>query len=186
MATSSIPQLPQSQSLMGDEQIEIVQAGASARTTVSQISQLGGPTGPAGPTGPSGGPTGPTGPLGLSGPTGPAGPSGGPSPTGYIQITIPSGAQNNFAPPSFGSSTGFIDITASAANANITGMQSGGDGQIVTLTNVGANAIVLNSLNSASFGPNQFRMAYDISLVQNNAMSFRYSASIRRWIPFNG
>lgn len=83
MADVSIPQLVQATSLTGDEQIEIVQGGASARTTVSQVAALGGPTGPLGPTGPAGGPTGASGPTGPSG-TGPTGPTGagGPGPTG--------------------------------------------------------------------------------------------------------
>jgi hypothetical protein len=85
----TIPMLPQSVALVGDEQLEIVQAGTSMRTTVLQIANLGGPTGPpgAGPTGPigptgpsGGGPTGPTGPA--SGPTGPTGTGGPTGPTG--------------------------------------------------------------------------------------------------------
>jgi hypothetical protein len=52
MANATIPMLPQAQSLVGDEQIEIVQAGASARTTVFDIAALGfgGPPAPTGPT----------------------------------------------------------------------------------------------------------------------------------------
>jgi hypothetical protein len=98
--------LPQATGLVGDEQIEIVQAGVSARATLSQVANLGGPTGPpgAGPTGPTGivgptgpsgtGPTGPTGsPNGPTGPGGPTGPSGtGPTgPTG-AGATGPTGA----------------------------------------------------------------------------------------------
>jgi hypothetical protein len=85
----TIPMLPQSVALVGDEQLEIVQAGTSMRTTVLQIANLGGPTGPpgAGPTGP----IGPTGPSG-GGPTGPTGPASGPTgPTGTAGPTGPSG-----------------------------------------------------------------------------------------------
>jgi hypothetical protein len=85
----TIPMLTQAVGLIGDEQLEIVQAGASARCTVLQIANLGGPTGPpgVGPTGPTGilGPTGPSG----SGPTGPTGPASGP--TGPLGPTGPSG-----------------------------------------------------------------------------------------------
>jgi hypothetical protein len=101
--------LPQSVALVGDEQLEIVQAGTSMRTTVSQISALGGPTGPPGngPTGPTGagvpGPTGPTGfgPTGPSG-TGPTGPTGAgaPGPTGPSGTgpTGPTGGIGAFGP----------------------------------------------------------------------------------------
>jgi hypothetical protein len=92
----TIPMLPQSVALVGDEQLEIVQAGTSMRTTVLQIANLGGPTGPpgAGPTGPTGsiGPTGavsPTGPTGAQGPTGPG--VGATGPTGP-SVTGPTGA----------------------------------------------------------------------------------------------
>jgi hypothetical protein len=93
VSNRTIPQLVQAQSLLGDEQIEIVQAGVSVRTTVNQIAFLGGPTGPVGPTGPASGPTGPTGSPGtsLAGPTGPTGAStAGPTgPTGPNTQTYP-------------------------------------------------------------------------------------------------
>jgi hypothetical protein len=89
MGNVTIPMLPQATGLVGDEQIEIVQAGVSARATLTQVAALGGPTGPpgAGPTGP----LGPTGPSGV-GPTGPTGPASGPTgPTGTAGPTGPSG-----------------------------------------------------------------------------------------------
>jgi hypothetical protein len=89
MGNVTIPMLPQSIGLTGEEQIEIVQTGESKRTTALQIANLGGPTGPpgAGPTGP----IGPTGPSG-GGPTGPTGPASGPTgPTGTGGPTGPSG-----------------------------------------------------------------------------------------------
>jgi hypothetical protein len=92
----TIPMLPQSVALVGDEQLEIVQAGTSMRTTVLQIANLGGPTGPVGPTGPSiigptgsTGTTGPTGNQGIVGPTGPG--VGATGPTGP-SVTGPTGA----------------------------------------------------------------------------------------------
>ena len=131
MGNVTIPMLPQSVALVGDEQLEIVQAGTSMRTTVLQIANLGGPTGPpgAGPTGPigptgpsGGGPTGPTGPAsGPTGPTGtggPTGPSGGgptgptgagaPGPTGPIGSgpTGPTGGIGALGPTGAGGPTG--------------------------------------------------------------------------------
>jgi hypothetical protein len=104
MGNVTIPMLPQSIGLTGEEQIEIVQTGESKRTTVAQISLLGGPTGPpgAGPTGPTGtqGPTGPpngpTGPTGTQGPTGPTG-LGGPTGPG-VGATGPTGPTGTGGP----------------------------------------------------------------------------------------
>lgn len=110
MGNVTIPMLPQSVGLTGDEQLEIVQAGTSKRTTVSQVAQLGGPTGPpgagptgptgtAGPTGPASGPTGPTGP-GVTGPTGPTG-TGGPTGPG-VGATGPTGSGGPTGPSGTG------------------------------------------------------------------------------------
>ena len=73
MANIQIPNLPAATSLNGSEQVEVVQAGVSVRTTTSQIAGLqAGPTGVTGPAGPTG-PTGPTGPVGATGPNGAGG-----------------------------------------------------------------------------------------------------------------
>src|ERR1700691_110590 len=129
MGNVTIPMLPQSVALVGDEQLEIVQAGSSMRTTVLQIANLGGPTGPpgAGPTGPTGpsvtgptgaGPTGPTGPSGGgptgpsgTGPTGVAGPTGptgtGPTgPTGIVATGGPTGPSGGTGPTGGSGPTG--------------------------------------------------------------------------------
>lgn len=128
MANATIPQLVQAVALVGDEQIEIVQAGASARATVAQVAALGGPTGPVGPTGPASGPTGPTGspgsaggatgPTGIEGPTGPTGPTGigptGPSVTGPTGVGGPTGPTAAAGPtgPTGGGPTGPTGVGA--------------------------------------------------------------------------
>jgi hypothetical protein len=120
MAYKQIPNLPVATALTGVEELEVVQAGVSVRTTVSQVAGAAsgptGPTGTAGPTGPTGatGPTGPTGatgaastvqgPTGATGPTGPtgvAGPTGTAGPTGAqgtVGATGPTGATGNTGP----------------------------------------------------------------------------------------
>jgi hypothetical protein len=99
MGNVTIPMLPQSVALVGDEQLEIVQAGTSMRTTVLQIANFGGPTGPVGPTGPSiigptgsTGTTGPTGNQGIVGPTGPGVGATGPTGPSVTGPTGPTGA----------------------------------------------------------------------------------------------
>ena len=106
MSNTTIPQLPIAISLNGDEQLEIVQAGTSRRTTTGEVAALNigptGPTGSFGPTGPTGanGPTGPTGVTGPTGPTGPTGTSGSLYPTTSLStMTIGLGARSlNVAP----------------------------------------------------------------------------------------
>ena len=82
MSSVQIPNLTPATSLSGAEQVEVVQAGRSVRTTTGAIANLQG-IGPTGPTGPNGsGPTGPTGPVStVAGPTGPTG-TGSTGPTG--------------------------------------------------------------------------------------------------------
>ena len=99
MANTTIPQLPLATSLSGTEQLEIVQAGVSRRTTASAIAGIAtgptGPTGAQGGTGPTGtaGPTGPTGVQGTAGNQGPIGPTGDTGPTGGAGPTGPTGIQ---------------------------------------------------------------------------------------------
>lgn len=114
MASIQIPNLPVATALSGAEQVEIVQAGASRRTTTQAIAGLQpGPIGPTGapgmigPTGPQGdtgatGPQGDVGPTGSGGPTGPTGPqgvNGSVGATGGLGPTGPTGAASNVAGP---------------------------------------------------------------------------------------
>ena len=109
MSNATIPMLVQAQSLLGDEQLELVQAGSSVRATAAQIAALGGAQGPTGPTGPPNGPTGPQGPTGPSGvgpqgqtgPTGPNGPTGpqGTGSTGPTGAIGPTGSGGAAGPP---------------------------------------------------------------------------------------
>ena len=103
MANAQIPMLPAATALNGTEQLEIVQAGTSRRTTTGDIAGIvGGPTGPTGVAGPTGG-QGPTGPTGSTGPTGAAsnvtGPTGNTGPTGPTGVTGPTGAASTVAGP---------------------------------------------------------------------------------------
>ena len=101
MSNVQIPNLPVATSLSGTEQVEIVQAGVSRRTTTGQIAGIvAGPTGPTGTFGPTGpqGATGPTGPTGSQGNPGTVGPTGAMGPTG-TGPTGPTGAASTVAGP---------------------------------------------------------------------------------------
>ena len=92
-----IPNLGAAVALNGTEQVEIVQAGESKRTTTQAIANLSiGPTGNFGPTGP----TGPAGSTGAAGPTGSASTVAGPTGSaGAIGPTGPTGAASTVSGP---------------------------------------------------------------------------------------
>ncbi len=98
MSTTTIPQLPFAIALDGSEEMEVVQAGTSKRTTVATVAAANrGPIGPTGPTGPTGniGPTGPTGSVGATGSTGPTGTNGSLyATTSVTSLTIGTGSQS--------------------------------------------------------------------------------------------
>ena len=150
MATATILQLPQAQSLTGAEAVEIVQNGASARATSAQVASLGASVSPTGPT-------------------------------GVVEALPNVGSNNDYAPLDFGATTGFLEVMPVGVT-NITGLIAGYDGQIVVITNVSAYALTLNELNGASQAGNQFRMAADAILTQNNSRTFKYSATIGKWV----
>jgi hypothetical protein len=163
MANQQIPNLPTAISLSGAEQLEVVQAGVSRRTTTQQVADLKGigPTGPTGtgPTGPTGptssvaGPTGATGPTGaasnVAGPTGPTGPTGaassvaGPTgPTGAASSvagpTGPTGAASSVAGPTGPTgATPAIGGTNTQVQYNSSGSFAGSSNFVFDGTNVG-------------------------------------------------
>jgi len=152
----TIPMLPQAIGLAGDEQIEIVQAGTSARATVLQIANLGGPTGPpgAGPTGPTGGP-GPTGPS-VTGPTGPAGTVSSVSgtanqvaaspTTGAVVVSLP----NNVVIPTPTSGDALTVNAVASANAITARAASGGFAGAFLTSAGGQNGIFIAAGSSSS------------------------------------
>jgi len=129
MANTTIPQLPLATSLSGEEQLEIVQAGVSRRTTTLAVAGLqAGPTGPTGaqggigPTGATG-PTGPTGSTGAGGAVGPTGAQGDTGPTGVSGPTGPTGAQGQqgVTGPSVTGPTGPTGSTGAQGSTGPTG-----------------------------------------------------------------
>jgi hypothetical protein len=103
-------------------------------------------------------------------------------PTGVAEDT-PSGTVNNYTVNGqMSASIGFIELTPTSIT-EITGLQAGFDGQIVTITNLSpTNVISLQVLNSGSLAANQFRYTNNINLVQYTSQSWQYSASIGLWV----
>jgi hypothetical protein len=80
-----------------------------------------------------------------------------------------------------GSTIGFADLSPTGA-CTITGLLAGFDGQLVTITNLTANALTLTALDSNSTSANQFRLVGSFTLGQNNGITFRYSTTIGHWV----
>jgi hypothetical protein len=135
MAQIQIPNLPVAIAIDGTEELEIVQAGTSHRTTTGAISAFlssipgptgpTGPEGPEGPTGPAGGPTGPTGPAGAVGPTGPAGAAGATGATGATGPAGAPGATGATGPAGPTGATGATGSVSAAYSLTLLGSTSG-------------------------------------------------------------
>lgn len=104
-----------------------------------------------------------------------------PTPVGLVATAITGGAHNDYNPAGFGPTTGFLDLSP-AADANITGILAGGDGQALIITNLSAHNLTLDSLNGGSAAGNQLRMAFDLTLTLNNSARFVYSAALSLWV----
>jgi hypothetical protein len=103
-------------------------------------------------------------------------------PTGVVYAAPIPGANNNYtAGGQMGAAVAFIDLTPTVI-CNITGLQAGFDGQTVIITNLSAFAMTLNALNVGSIAANQFRLPGDLILTQNDSKSFKYSATIGKWV----
>ena len=160
MATTTILQLPQAISLTGAEQLEAAEpvtlpGGVQGWASIRVTAgQISALASKVAPTGP----------------------------TAVIAAAPAPGANNDYtAHGQMGPAVGFMDLTPTAI-CNITGLQAGTDGQLVVITNLSAFAMTLNAFNSGSMAPNQFRMASDFILTQNNSKSFKYSVPIGNWV----
>lgn len=103
--------------------------------------------------------------------------------TGLQSTTLAAGATNNLAVTS---SVGFLDLDASSGASNVTGITAGYDGQIIVVTSRNAaNAVTLNRLNAGSSAANRIRLSADLTLLQDQGVSLRYSSALALWIPMS-
>ncbi|MBA4173806.1 MAG: hypothetical protein C0511_14430 [Hyphomicrobium sp.] len=87
--------------------------------------------------------------------------------------------QNDYNPPNLVNAS-VLRLSANAAY-NITGLQGGADGRILTLTNVGANAITLVDESASSTAANRFALAGNITLAQDQSAVLLYDTTSSRW-----
>ena len=129
MSVVQIPNLGPAIALTGAEELEIVQAGVSLRTTTQDVADLAtaptGPTGAMGATGPTGstGPTGPTGSTGPQGIPGSGGNTGATGPSGPTGPKGPTGSQGNVGPTGANGTNGSTGPTGPQGNQGGLGPQ---------------------------------------------------------------
>jgi hypothetical protein len=80
-----------------------------------------------------------------------------------------------------GLSTASVLRLASDATRQVTGLSGGGDGRILALVNVGANAIVLKDADGGSAPANRFSFGNDVTLAPKQSATLWYDASDSRW-----
>ncbi|MBI3273339.1 MAG: hypothetical protein HYZ53_30400, partial [Planctomycetes bacterium] len=87
--------------------------------------------------------------------------------------------QNDFNPAGL-STAAVLRLTSSTA-VNITGLQGGADGRLLTLFNVGANLITLMDENAGSSAANRFALTADLVLAADECCVLQYDATSSRW-----
>jgi hypothetical protein len=99
--------------------------------------------------------------------------------SGDISPTQIAANQNDYNPT--GLSTASVLRLNSDASRNITGIQGGADGRLITIFNVGSNNIVLQDANASSSAANRFAFGMDVTLGANQSISLIYDATSARW-----
>jgi len=106
--------------------------------------------------------------------------------SGDIAATI-SANTNNWAPSGL-SGTTVIRAQASAA-VDLTGLTGGVDGRVITIFNIGSNAITLKNQSTSSTALNRFAIGGDLSVGADQSVSLIYDATSQRWrsasLPFS-
>lgn len=101
--------------------------------------------------------------------------------TGDISPASIGAGQNDYAPTGHASAS-VMRLTASGAY-NITGLQGGLDGRVVTLTNIGSSAITLTNDDVASTAANRFLIGGNVALAANDSLTLIYDSTSQRWRP---
>ncbi len=87
--------------------------------------------------------------------------------------------QNDYSPA--GLSGAAVLRLSSDASHNITGLAAGANGSLLTLVNVGSNAITLQNANSGSSAANRFAFSGDVTITASQAASIWYDGTSSRW-----
>ena len=88
-------------------------------------------------------------------------------------------SQNNYAPT--GHATASVLRLTASGTYNITGLAGGVDGRILTLTNIGSNAITLVNESASSTAGNRFAIGSNITLAASQSVVLMYDLPSTRW-----
>lgn len=116
------------------------------------------------------------------------GPGGGGVKQGYLGSYIASapatGVYNNYTPAGFSATVGRLDIDTTSGNVELTGLVAGADGQLLNVSNIGANALILDPLNGGSIAANQFRLPGQmyISPQYDSIFLCYYGGAVNKWV----
>lgn len=91
-----------------------------------------------------------------------------------------SGAQNNVALP--GASDYALDIDTTAGSCDISGFIAQRNGQILYISNTGANLLQILASSGLSNPDNRIRAATDLALVQNQTLTLQWFSGLDRWL----
>ena len=98
-----------------------------------------------------------------------------------LTASVPlSGAQNNVVLP--GASDFALDIDTTAGACDISGFVAQRNGQIIYVSNVGANLLQILALSGLSTADNQIRAATDLALVQNQTLTLQWFSGLDKWL----
>ena len=106
--------------------------------------------------------------------------------TGNVTPTALAANTNNWNP----GITGIYQIRTSAntdgnINYNITGLDGGVNGQIVTIQNIGVGALILKNRSADSSSENQFALPDDIRLDGEQSIQLYYDGNDTKWRPLH-
>src|SRR3954447_13757840 len=99
--------------------------------------------------------------------------------TGVISPPQITANQNDYNPA--GGATALVLQLSSDASRNITGLAGGAEGRLVSLINIGGQAIVLADESSSSSAANRFTLGASLAVAAKQAALLRYDGTAARW-----
>lgn len=99
--------------------------------------------------------------------------------TGDISPAQITANQNDYNPT--GLSGAVVLRLNTDASRDITGLQGGSDGRVITIVNVGSNAIVLKAESTSSSAANRFGFEADLTLASKASCLLTYDNTASRW-----
>lgn len=104
--------------------------------------------------------------------------------TGDITPTQIAATTNDYNPT--GLATAAVLRLSTDASRNLTGLQSGADGRIIIIANVGSFNLVLKDENASSSAANRFALTADVTLTPDTVVLLQYDSTSSRWRVIGG